>query len=138
VSESPIEQLLGAIDRRDIEGAVAPIAPNCQMLAVDGRRAEGEAGVRALFTDFLATVRSSAHRITTQWHPDDVWIAEIEASYELMDRSRITALPRACVLREGQDGIAELHFYGAREHRLPDHRAGEEGLRIGGRWIPPL
>ena len=51
MSESPIEQLLGAIDRRDIEGAVAPIAPNCQMLAVDGRRAEGEAGVRALFTD---------------------------------------------------------------------------------------
>ena len=138
MSESPIEQLLGAIDKRDVEGAMALMAPNCRLLAVDGRRAEGEAGVRALLTDFVATVRSTTHRITAQWHQDDVWIAELEASYELTDRSKISALPRACVLREGPDGVGELHFYGAHERQLSDHRTGEEGMRIGGRWIPPL
>src|SRR5438552_1222430 len=114
------------------------IAPNCRMLVVDGRRAEGDAGVRELFTDFVATVRSSTHRDTAQWHQDDVWIAEIEANYELRDWLKISALPRACVLREGPDGVAELHFYGARERQLSDHRTGDEGMRIGGRWLPPL
>jgi len=138
VSQSPIEQLLDAIAKRDVEGAMALIAPDCRLLVVDGRRAEGEAGVRELFTEFVATVRSTTHRITAQWHQDDVWIAEVEASYELRDRSKISALPRACVLRVGPDGVAELHFYGAHERQLSDHRSGEEGMRIGGRWIPPL
>jgi ketosteroid isomerase-like protein len=138
VSQSPIEQLLEAIGKRDVEGAMALMAPDCRLLAVDGRRAEGEAGVRELFTDFVETVRSTTHRITAQWHQDDVWIAEVEASYELRDWSKISALPRACVLREGPDGVAELHFYGAHERQLSDHRSGEEGMRIGGRWIPPL
>jgi hypothetical protein len=138
VSQSPIEQLLDAIDKRHVEGAMALIAPSCRLLVVDGRRAEGGAGVRELFTDFVATVRSSTHRITAQWHPDGVWIAELETSYELTDWSKISALPRACVLREGPDGVAELHFYGAHERQLSDRRTGEEGMRIGGRWIPPL
>ena len=138
VSESPIEQLLGAVDRRDVDAAMALIAPNCRMLVVDGRCAEGEAGVRALFTDFVATVRSSTHRITAQWHEDEVWIAEVQASYELTDRSKRGPLPRACVLREGPDGVTELHFYGAHERQLSDHGTGEQGIRLGGRWIPPL
>jgi uncharacterized protein (TIGR02246 family) len=138
VSESPIEQLLGALDKRDVEGALALMAPDCRMLTVDGRRAQGQAGVRALITDFVSTVRSTTHTITAQWHQGDVWIAEVEADYELTDWTKISALPRACVLREGPEGIAELHFYGAHERQLADHRTGEEGMRIGGRWIPPL
>jgi ketosteroid isomerase-like protein len=138
MSESPIDQLFGAIDKRDVEGAMALMAPDCRLLAVDGRRAEGEAGVRALLTDFVATTRSTTHRITAQWHQDDVWIAEVEASYELIDRVKMSALRRACVLREGPDGVAELHFYGAHERQLSEHRTGDEGMRIGGRWIPPL
>jgi hypothetical protein len=138
VSRSPIEQLLGAIDKRDVEGAMALMAPNCCLLTVDGRRTEGEAGVRALLTDFVATVGSTSHRITAQWHQDDVWIAEVEVSYELRDWLKISALPRACVLREGPDGVVELRVYGAHERQLSDHRTGDEGIRIGGRWIPPL
>jgi SnoaL-like domain len=138
VSASPIAQLLAAIDKRDVDAAMALMAPNCRMLTVDGRRAEGGAEVRALLTDFVTTVRSTTHRITAQWHQDDVWIAEVEASYELMDWLKISALPRACVLRGGPDGVGELHFYGAHEHQLSDHQTGDEGLRIGGRWIPPL
>ncbi len=85
MSASPIEQLLGAIDKRDVDAAMALMAPNCRLLAVDGRSAEGGAEVRALLTDFVTTVRSTTHTVTAQWHQDDVWIAEVEASYELMD-----------------------------------------------------
>jgi len=138
MTESPIEQLLGAIDKRDVEAAMVLIAPDCEMLAVDGRRAKGAAGVRALLTDFVATVRSVTHTVTAQWHQGDFWIAEFEASYELVDRSKISALPRACVLREGPDGVAELRTYGARERQLSDQLTRDEGILIGGRWIPPL
>ena len=138
MSQSPIEELLEAVDKRDVEKAIALMAPDCRLLVVDGRRAEGEAGVREPLSEFVATVRSTTHRVTAQWHQDDVWIAELEASYELKDWMKISALPRACVLREGPSGVAELHFYGAHERQLSDHRSGEEGMRIGGRWIPPL
>jgi ketosteroid isomerase-like protein len=138
VSESPIEQLLEAIDKRDVEASMGLMAPDCRLLAVDGRRAEGEAAVRELLSDFVASVRSTTHTIIAQWHQDDVWIAEFEVNYELTDRMKMSAVPRACVLRQGPAGVAELHFYGAHERPLSDHRTGEEGMRVGGRWIPPL
>jgi uncharacterized protein (TIGR02246 family) len=137
LTKSPIDQLLGAIDTLDVEAAIALMAPNCQMLAVDGRRVEGTAAVRELLADFLATIFQTTHRISAQWHQDDVWIAEVEATYELKDRVRISR-PRAFVLRDGPDGFVELHVYGAHERPLTDHRTGAEGLRIGGQWIPPL
>ena len=56
LTKSPIDQILGAIDTLDGEAAIALMAPNCQMLAVDGRRAEGTAAVRELLSDFLATI----------------------------------------------------------------------------------
>jgi hypothetical protein len=83
-------------------------------------------------------LRSSAHRLTAEWHFDNTWIAEAEASYELGDRLQLSALPRAFVVREGPAGIAELRVYGAHELPLTDHRTGEEGLLVGGREIPPL
>jgi hypothetical protein len=138
VRESPIDQLLGAVDRRDVEAAIALMAPDCRLLAVDGRRAEGVEAVRALLTDYLAAVRSSTHRITAQWHQDNVWIAEAEGDYELQDRLRITARPRAFVVYNGPDGLNDVRAYGAHEQPLAEHATGEEGMRIGGHWIPPL
>ena len=88
--------------------------------------------------DFLATLRSTTHRVTAQWHQDNVWIAEVEADYELSDWQHITALPRAFVLRDGPEGSVELHVYGAHERPIADLQAREPGMRIGGRWIPSL
>jgi SnoaL-like protein len=138
VSESPIERLLEAFDALDIDAVMAQVAPDARLLVADGRRAEGGDAVRDLLTRFMADLRSTAHRITGQWHQDDVWIAEAEADYELRDWLQLTALPRAFILHEGPDGIRELHAYGAHEHPLTEHRTGEEGMRIGDRWIPPL
>lgn len=136
--ESPIDQLLGAIDKRDVEAAMALMAPDCRLLAVDGRRVEGTAAARELFTDFLSMTRSAKHQVTAQWHQGNVWIAEVDATYELKDRMKIGGLPRAFVLRHGSHGIVDLRAYGAHERPLTDHPTGEEGMRLGGRWIPPL
>jgi hypothetical protein len=138
LNESPIDHFLAAIDKLDVEAAIALMAPDCRMLIADGRRAEDTASVRELISDLLATLHETTHRVTSQWHPeDDVWIAEIEATYELKDRLRIS-VPRAFVLRDGPHGIVGLNVYGAHEHPLTEHRTGAEGMRLGGRWIPPL
>src|SRR5207302_6694525 len=102
-----------------------------RLLAADGRRAHGCDAVRELLTDFLGTLRSSAHRITNQWHVDDVWIAEVDASYELSDWQRLDALPRAFVVRRGPEGIADVRVYGAHELPLVEQGAQSEGIRVG-------
>jgi hypothetical protein len=138
VNESPIEALLDAIDKFDADAAMALVSPDCRLLAVDGRRAAGADEVREFFTDFFSELRSMTHRITAQWHPADVWIAEVEADYELRDFLQIKALPRVLVLRVGPGGVDDIRMYGAHEHQITEHRTGEEGMWVGNRWIPPL
>jgi SnoaL-like domain len=139
VEESPIDRLLRAVDELDVDAALASAAPDMCMLTADGRRAEGIAAVRELLTDFLGALHATKHTITAQWHPEDVWIAEVEATYELkQDRTRIAGLPRAFILRDGPAGVVDLRVYGAHEQPLGEHRSGGEGMRLGGYWIPPL
>lgn len=137
MTESPIDHLLGAFEELDVEAAIALMTPGCRLLAVDGQRAEGTEAVRELLTSFVAKLHSLTHQVTAQWHQDDVWIAEVEATYELKDRLKIK-LRRAFVLRDGPDGFVDLHVYGAHERPFPDHDTGAQGMRLGGRWIPPL
>jgi hypothetical protein len=138
VSGSPIERLLDAIDRLDLEAAMALMAPGARVLVVDGRRAEGTEAVRQLLGDFLGQLRSASHRITAQWEERDVWIAEVDANYQLRDWLELNALPRAFIVRAGPDGILELRAYGAHEQQLSDRPTGEEGTWVRGRWVPPL
>jgi hypothetical protein len=138
VSASPIERFLDAIDRLDLEGTMALMAPDARVLFADGRRARGSEAVRELFGEFLGQLRSTTHRITGHWHQDDVWIAEAECSYGLGESLELDALPRAFIVRAGPNGISELRVYGAHEHPLSDRPTGEEGMWVGGRWIPPL
>jgi hypothetical protein len=136
--ESPLEQLLAAIDALDIEAVMALVGSEPRFLAADGRRASGAKEVRELVTELLSALRSTTHRITAAWHVDDVWIAEVDADYELQDFLELKALPRVFILRTGEGGIADLRAYGAHEHPLTEHRTGEEGMWIGTRWVPPL
>ncbi len=127
-----------AVDKLDLESVMALLGPRIHLLTADGRRAEGTEAARELLMACVGTLRSAAHEITAQWHLDNVWIAEAEASYEFQDWLQLNALPRAFVVCEGQDGISDLRIYGAHEQPLTDHRTGEEGLLVGGREIPPL
>jgi hypothetical protein len=138
VSESPIEQVLAALDRLDIDAVLELFAPDCSLLMTDGRRGHGAEEVRGLLDELIGALRSTTHQTTAAWHLDGVWIAEVLASYELRDWLRLKDLPRVFILREGADGITDLRAYGAHEHALTEHRTGDEGIRIGERWIPPL
>ncbi|MBV9311314.1 MAG: nuclear transport factor 2 family protein [Solirubrobacterales bacterium] len=138
MSQSPIEQLLAALEGRDVDAVVALFEPDAGFLAVDGGRGKGTDAIRAMVAAYLAALRSSDYRVTAQWHQDNVWIAEVDASYELQDWLELSSVPRAFVVREGQRGISDLHVYGAHEQRLSDHRTGEEGMWVGERWVPPL
>ncbi len=138
MTESPIEQLLVAFDALDVEGVMAQVAPDAEVLTADGRRAAGTQAVRDLITRLIADLRSTSHRITAEWHQDDTWIAEIDASYELRDWLQLNSLPRVFIIESGPDGIHKLRVYGAHERPLTEHRTGEEGMVIGDRWIPPL
>lgn len=138
MTQSRVDQLLSAVDGLDVDAAMALVAPDCSFLTADGRGAEGADAVRSLLSDFLGTLRSVAHRITAEWHQDDVWIAEVEATYVMQDWLQTSNLRRAFFLREGPDGITELRVYGAHERPLTDHRTGEEGMWIADRWMPPL
>jgi hypothetical protein len=110
-------------------------APDGRFLAADGRRAEGTGAIRGLLTSFLAALRSTTHTITAQWHPDNVWIAELEANYVLRDHLQINALPRALVLRDGPDGVSDLRVYGAHEHQFAEDDTAKDGLWIRGERV---
>jgi hypothetical protein len=138
VQDQPIEQLLRAIDELDVERVLALAAPDVRLLTVDGRRSAGTTGMRELLTDFLTALRSSTHRITAQWHEDDVWIAEVDATYELRDLTRLGVLPRAFIVRAGPDGLSDVRAYGAHERPLGELSSREHEMRLGGHWIPPL
>jgi hypothetical protein len=138
VSESPIDQLLGALHALDAERVAELFADDGRLLIVDGRRATGKDAVRGLLGEVFAAMRSAAYRVSGEWCQEDTWIAEVEGSYVMSDWLEINGLPRALVLRMGADGIEDLRVYGAHERPLSEHRTGEEGMWIGDRWVPPL
>jgi len=138
VAQSPIHQLLEALDRRDVSAAISLLAPGCELLLADGRRAGGRQATAELLEEFLAMTRSMSHETTAEWQVADAWVAEVAATYELQDWLLLQAVPRAFVLRTGPGGVVSVHVYGARERPIGDHRTGEEGMRISDRWIPPL
>ena len=139
MDDSPLAKFLAAVDTLDHDAVIAQFAPDARLLTADGRHAKGINGVRELMSEFLGELRTTTHRITAQWHQDNVWIAEVDATYELTDWMETGTLPRAFVMRAGSGGqVADLRVYGAHERRLSDHRTGEEGMWVGERWIPPL
>jgi len=138
VSDSPIQRLVGAMDGRDVDALASLFAPGGRLMTADGRHAEGTEAVRELLIEFFGALRSTTHKVTAEWHQDNVWIAEIDASYELRDWLQLKDLSRVLVVREGPEGIDDLRVYGAHERALTAHRTGEEGMWVGMRWIPPL
>lgn len=138
MSESRIGQLLQAIDKLDVDATMALTAPDVKLQTADGRQAEGSAAVHQLLADFFATLHATTHQIVRQWHPDDVLIAEVQATYELADRTLIGPFPRVFIVTDGPGGFTDLRVYGAHEQPLTDRHDAEHEMRLGGRWIPPL
>jgi hypothetical protein len=138
VANSPLVELLQAVDQLDTDAVMARCAADCRFFTVDGRRAHGRESVRQLLHEFLAQLRWTTHEVTAEWHQDDVWFGEVLASYELRDWLRLEALPRAFVVRAGADGIHDIRVYGANERPISDHQSTDDQVRVGGRLMLPL
>ncbi len=137
MSESPIGQLLQAVDALDVDAVMRISSPECRILTVDGQRAGGAEAVRAVLEGFVARLHSASHRVSAEWHEDNVWIAEVDAVYELADGVRLGPLARAFIVRVDGEQLVDVRVYGAHERPLDDS-VNPQGLRVGGRWLPAL
>jgi uncharacterized protein (TIGR02246 family) len=139
VPESPVASLFEAIDALDPDALTALFAPDGRLLTVDGRVANGRDEVRQVLGRFAEDLRATSHRLTAEWHPEpDVWIAELDATYELKNYARVGPYARAIVLRNGSGGIRELRIYGLHERPLTDSTRGYQEVFGSGHWLPTL
>jgi hypothetical protein len=138
VEASPLTRWLEAMEALDADGAMSTFAPDVSLLMADGSRVHGHDEASRLISGFLGQLRSLSYEVSAQWHVQDTWIAEAQATYELTDHFRTAAVPRAVFARVSEAGIVELRLYGAHERPLAEHRTGEEGMWVGGHWVPPL
>jgi hypothetical protein len=139
VPDTPMQQVLSALDALDLDRAVALFAPDASLTTDFGDKAVGRDRVRDVLGEFLHELRATHHEITTEWHPEDeVWIAEMSATYELSDYSRRGPYQRAMILRVGDGGIEDMRIYGAHEVRLSEAGRQYAEVRAPGGWLPTL
>jgi ketosteroid isomerase-like protein len=139
VPDTPIQEMLRAVDALDLDGVVALFTAGASLTTAFGDATEGRDRVRDVLGDFLHELRATHHEITHEWHPEDeVWIAEMSATYELSDYSRRGPYQRAIFLRTGDGGIEEMRIYGAHELRLPGAGRQYTEVRAPGGWLPTL
>jgi uncharacterized protein (TIGR02246 family) len=139
VPESPVAAVLAAIDALDLDAFASLFAPDGRLLTVDGRVATGIDEVRQIIREFAADLRATNHEVTAEWHPDpDVWIAELDATYELTNYARLGPYPRAMILRNGSGGIHELRIYGLHERPLVESTRPYQEVFGSGHWLPTL
>jgi len=136
MSESPIGRLLRAVDTLDADAVIRISSPECRLLTADGQRAGGAQAMRAVLERYFVRLHSASHRVTAEWHVDDVWIAEIDAVYELAEGVRLGPLPRAFIVRVDGEQLIDVRVYGAHERPLDD--PGNPQMSAGGRWPPAL
>jgi hypothetical protein len=136
--DSPISAVLRAMEALDVDACISQFKPDGRLLSTDGEVAEGLDAVRAVLSKLFADLRAATYRITAQWHPEeDVWIAEVDATYDLSEHGRRGPYPRAIVLR-GSHGIAELRVYGRHELPLTESAVPYQEVLAGNRWLATL
>jgi hypothetical protein len=131
--------VLAAIDALDIDAFTSMFASNGRLMSADGRAANDKQAVRHLISEFVADLRATTHTVTSEWHPEpDLWISELDATYELTNYAQLGPYARAMFLRQGPDGIQDLRFYGLHERPLTDSTRAYQEVYGSGRWLPTL
>jgi hypothetical protein len=140
VPDTPMQAVLNALDTLDLDSAVGMFAPDGTLTTLFGdETAQGHERIRAVLGEFLQGLRASQHATVSEWNPeDDLWIAEMTATYELSDYSRRGPFRRAIILRAGAAGITEMRIYGAHERPLSEAGRPYEEVRVAGGWLPTL
>lgn len=139
MTDSPITAVLGALEARDVDAAVAMFADDGTLMRTDGHVAHGTDEVQAALTEFVGPLKRSTYDVSSQWNPEPgVWIAQLTATYDLGDLGLHGPYPRAIVLRDGAGGIAELSIYGSHEPPLAKTEPSYHEVFAAGHWMPTL
>jgi hypothetical protein len=139
MTDSPIPAFLRAVDALDLEAVMALFAPAAVLTVPFGEEAKGQEQIRSELRGFLAELRETQHRLTSEWNPEPgVWIAELSATYELTDFSRRGPYKRAIIVHADDDTIERMTVYGA--HELPLAEEGHPYTNVRGPhgWLPTL
>jgi ketosteroid isomerase-like protein len=137
--DSPLAAVLEAIDALDVDAFVSLFAPDGNLLTTNGTVGHGTEHVRAVIGDFIGELYGTTHTVTAQWHPEDgVWIAEVDATYDVKQHGRLGPYPRAVVLHQGPGGITELRFYGMHELPLATSTRPYQDVVVDGHWLATL
>jgi hypothetical protein len=137
--QSPIAAVLKALEALDGDAFMSLFGGAGRLLLTDGTVAEGSDEVRSVIRRFMDDLSAMTYQITSEWHPEDeVWIAEIQATYDLKDHGRRGPYPRVMVVRSGSDGIVDLRIYGRHELPLTESPIHYREVSTGGRWLATL
>ena len=105
MDQSPIDRLLEALDRRDVDAATSLLAPDCELLLADGRHANGRQGV-------VRGARGVYGHDPLDEPPDHRSVAggrrvdrRGECDLRTSGLAAAPDLPRAFVLRTGPEGV---------------------------------
>lgn len=138
MADSPISAVLRAMEALDVDACISLFERDGRLLSTDGDVAEGLDAVRAVLRKLFGDLRAATYRVTAQWHPEeDVWIAEVDATYDLKEHGLRGPYPRAIVLRGGRE-IAELRVYGRHELPLTESAVPYQEVLAGNRWLATL
>src|SRR5580658_9036657 len=114
MSDSPLRRVLDAIDRLDLEAAVAMFSDDVQLMTVFGGEGTGIEQARSVLAALLGELRATHHDFSAEWNPEPgVWIAEGTATYELKDFSQRGPFQRLIVVHESGGLINQLRIYGS-------------------------
>ncbi len=139
MSDSPLRQALEAIDRLDLEAAVAMFSQDVQLMTVFGGEGNGIDQARSVLAALLEELRGTHHGFTSEWNPEPgVWIAEGTATYELKDFSQRGPFRRLIVVHERNGLITELRIYGSHELPLTESTSTYREVRGPHGWLPTL
>jgi ketosteroid isomerase-like protein len=139
MSDSPLRRVLDAIDRLDLEAAVAMFSDDVQLMTVFGSEGTGIDQAREVLAALLAELRGTHHDFTGEWNPEPgIWIAEGTATYELKDFSQRGPFQRLIVVHERDGLISQLRIYGTHELPLTESASTYREVRGPHGWLPTL
>lgn len=141
--DSPLDSFLRAFDRLDADACAALFAEQGRLRYVDGHVDEGLVAVRKRLREYFADLHSATHTLRGHWHEERVWINEVEARYVLADQSSLGPVSKVLVVRMAPAGIEDLRVYAAVEPSFHEatnrhERERDRGMKVDGRWLPPL
>ena len=100
-------KLFVSIDAMDMEGFLAPIAPNAEFRFGSAPTVHGHAAIREAVDGFFSTIAGLSHDLQRLVSRDNAVVVEGEVTYTRHDGSKIT-LP-FCNVFEVKDGLISLY-----------------------------